>query len=425
MDYLNYLYGLRREGIKLGLDIMKSFVERIGNPQDSFRSIHVAGTNGKGSTAAIVYNIIGEKYRTGLYTSPHLIDFRERILLQKDFITESYMLDFVEKHYDLITELTVTNRNPTFFETTTAMAFSYFSDNDADFASIEVGLGGRLDSTNVITPEVSVITSIGYEHADRLGSSLEAIAYEKGGIIKKGRPVVLGDPKKEVLNTVRKLSVLRDSPLRTVDRNTSIEDLHADRNGMKFRLNTDIREYSIETGMNGLFQTRNIATAVLAAELLEDYGIGRKEITDGIRRSTYPARMETVSRDPFVMVDSAHNPPAAHALAESYRAVFQEKPHLLVGMLKDKDHYSYLRALSGISDSITLTRPEEPQRSASPLKLQKFAENLFSSVEVIEDPEAAYSSVKERYSNILVTGSIYLVGSIKDMEHSPVRPYLY
>lgn len=424
MDYLNYLYGLKREGIKLGLDIMSSFSERIGNPQERFRSVHIAGTNGKGSTAAILYNILSGKFRTGLYTSPHLIDFKERILFDGDFITDQYMTDFVREYYDLIMELSNTNRNPTFFEATTAMAFKFFADKDAEFASVEVGLGGRLDSTNIINPEVSVITSIGYEHASRLGSSLDTIAFEKGGIIKHAKPVVLGDSKPDVVRAIKKLCTLRECTLITVDSNASVEDIQMDRNGLKFKLNTDLRQYSIESGMKGVFQIRNIETAVLAAEQLEDSGIGRNEIIAGIKKSIYPARLETVRESPLVVIDSAHNPPAAHALVDSYSRIFKEKPHLLVGMLSDKDHYSYLKALSKLSDSITLTRPDDPGRSFSPFKLQAVAKDLFTETEVIEDPEAAYYAVRDKYASILVTGSIYLVGVIKRLEHSPIRPFL-
>ncbi len=424
MDYISFLYGLKREGIKLGLDIMKSFSQNLGNPQDSYRNVHVAGTNGKGTTAALVYNMLNEKYRTGLYTSPHLIDFNERVLFQKEFIDDGYIRQFVSDNFELIRELALTNRNPTFFETTTAMAFRYFADRDAEFASIEVGLGGRLDSTNILNPEVSVITSVGYEHADRLGTSLDSIAFEKGGIIKQGRPVVLGDTKKEVVSVIRKLSALRGSELKCVGSDSTFSDLEIGPEGTSFNLSTEKAEYRIKSRMIGRFQQYNIAAAVLAGELLEDYGMGKSQILKGVENTIWPARMEAVSRDPFVVVDAAHNPPAAHALASSYSALFKEKPHLVVGMLKDKDFYSFLKVMSEISDSITLTTPDEPQRSLPPQKLASTARKYFRDVEIVEDPVEAYSKARQNRKNILVTGSIYLVGIIKKLEHSPVIPYL-
>lgn len=424
MDYLEFLYGLKREGIKLGLDVMKAFMERLGNPQNTFRTVHVTGTNGKGSTSALVYNILSERFISGLYTSPHLVRFNERILLQKEYIPDSYVEEFLRKNMPAIEELRNINRNPTFFETTTAMAFSYFAENSAEYASIEVGLGGRLDSTNVVNPEVSVITSVGYEHADKLGSSLDAIAYEKGGIIKPGRPVILGDTKKEVVHTIRRLCTLRNSPLHLVDSEVTFSNISESSAGTRFTLGTEKREYTLESPMVGYFQKQNIATAVMAAELLEDQGVAAKHIATGVKNTVWPARMEILSSKPLIMVDAAHNPPAAHALSHSYRKIFQKRPHLLVGMLKDKDYYSVLRILSEVGDAITLTTPDEPQRALPPERLREFAEKFFSSVDVIEDPREAYLQLRDSGEDLLVTGSIYLVGIIKELERSSIKPYL-
>ena len=161
-ETLDYLYGLKREGIKLDLEATREFANHLGNPEKNFKNIHVAGTNGKGSISSYTYNILRQKYDTGLYTSPHLIDFNERFIFNKEMISNDYIASFINENRKYIEELGIKKRNPTFFETTTVMAFKYFSDKKADYASVEVGLGGRLDSTNIVNPEISIICQIGY-----------------------------------------------------------------------------------------------------------------------------------------------------------------------------------------------------------------------------------------------------------------------
>jgi dihydrofolate synthase/folylpolyglutamate synthase len=233
---LEFLYSLKREGVKLDLDIMREFAPRLGNPQDKFKSFHVAGTNAKGSVSSFIYNILRQKFSTGLYTSPHLVKFNERIVVDRDFITDEYMEDFMTKYLPIIIDLMKTRRNPTFFETTTLMAFDYFSNKKVQYGSIEVGLGGRLDSTNIIKPEVSVICNIGYDHFDRLGCTLDSIAYEKGGIIKEGRPVVLSDQKEEVVRTIRRISDLKNSRLFEVAKNSVARNIDEGIHGISFEV---------------------------------------------------------------------------------------------------------------------------------------------------------------------------------------------
>lgn len=420
--YEEFLYQLKREGIKLDLSVTEEFAEILGNPQNSFKSIHVAGSNGKGSVSAYIYNIIRQKYRTGLYTSPHLINFNERIVAGKESIPDSYIDKFLELHKDEIEELSKFDRNPTFFEVTTLMAFNYFKDTSCRYAAIEVGLGGRLDSTNIITPLVSAIAQVGYEHADKLGGSLTAISYEKGGIIKKGIPVVLSDNKPEVVRTLVSIAQRRNSPIYTVDGNTKIVDLEMSMDGNRFTLETPVTTYKIKSGMIGQFQVRNIACAVLAVEN-SGIKIGKRNIEKGISETRWPARMEIVRRDPMVMVDSAHNPPAAVAISTSLRKITDRKPLLLVGMLSDKDPFSFLSELRKISENIVFTTPEEPFRSIDPDRLNRLYGNLFEKSRSIKDPGEAYDYCLGKSEFILVTGSMYLVGLIKKIEKSPVIPY--
>lgn len=420
---LNYLYSLFREGVKLDLSVTREFSRRLGNPHDKFRSFHVAGTNGKGSTSSYIYNMITRKYSTGLYTSPHLIRFNERILLDRKPIDDEEIISFIAEHRGMIENLEKDRRNPTFFETTTIMAFNHFATKGAKFASVEVGLGGRLDSTNILTPEVSVITQVGYEHADKLGCSLTSIAGEKAGIIKNGVPVVLGDSKREVTETVRKIAEARDSKLIRVSESSEVSDLVQSIEGSTFTLSTPKREYSIKTEMIGRFQPQNIATAVLAVENSGVTGITKRDVEYGIKNTRWPGRIQVIRKDPLVIVDGAHNPPAANALRISLDDIGVKSPLLVVGMLSDKDHHSFLRTMRRISDRIIFTLPEEPSRALSLNKLRALSEGLFPNPVFIEDPLEAYEKSLGESDTVLVTGSLYLIGAIMKRENAPVMPY--
>ncbi len=422
-ETLNYLYNLKREGIKLNLDATRDFADRLNNPQNNFKSIHIAGTNGKGSISSYTYNILRQKYNTGLYTSPHLIDFNERFIFNREMISNEYIANFINENKKYIEELGIEKRNPTFFETTTVMAFKYFSDKKADYASIEVGLGGRLDSTNIINPEVSIIGQIGYEHYQRLGCSLTSIAYEKGGIIKENKPAVLLDNKPEVVKEIKKLSEIRNSKLILIDNYCRVSNLDYNISNLSFTLKTEYNEYDINTANSGLFQIKNIEAAISAIETLNENKINKKDIEKGINESRWPARFEVVSTDPLIIMDSSHNPPAANALVRSFKEIVNKKPLLLIGMLSDKDFFSYLSIMSNLSDSIILTRPDEPERSMDPYEIKKYANGLFKNITVIDDPIKAYDYAVKNSSCILVTGSMYLVGLLKKYIKSPVMPF--
>ena len=405
---LDYLYNLKREGIKMDLKATMDLASHLGNPQNKFKVVHIAGTNGKGSIASFIYNILRQKYKTGMYTSPHLLDFNERIMLGLDPIPDSYIIDFVKSNRNYIEELAAQYRNPTFFETTTVMAFKYFADNNADYAAIEVGLGGRLDSTNIVDPEVSIIAQIGYEHYQRLGCSLTSIAHEKGGIIKRDKPVVLLDNKPEVVAEIRKIADVRNSRLVKISEYCSVKNLKYSLDGMAFTLETPVEEYNIKTTNLGLFQIGNISSAVASMELLPQGSPGKDIIEKGIMESRWPSRFEVITRNPLVIMDSSHNPPAASALVETFRTFVKEKPLLLIGMLDDKDYFSYMSIMRKISDTVVLTTPNEPGRSIDPHALAAGIGNMFPHVRIIEDPVEAYNYAAASSQCILVTGSMYL-----------------
>jgi dihydrofolate synthase/folylpolyglutamate synthase len=420
---LDYLYNLKREGIKLDLTATRDFANHLGNPENKFKVIHIAGTNGKGSIASYVYNILRQKYKTGMYTSPHLLDFNERIIMDLNAIPDSYIIDFVNSNRNYIENLATKYRNPTFFETTTVMAFKYFADNNADYAAIEVGLGGRLDSTNIVTPELSIIAQIGYEHYQRLGCSLTSIAHEKGGIIKTGKPVVLLDDKPEVVAEIKKIADIRNSKLVKISDYCSINDLKFNLDGMSFILQTPLEEYNIHTSNLGLFQIKNISTAVASLETLTEGSPGKNAIEKGIMESRWPSRFEVISREPLVIMDSSHNPPAANALVETFSTFVDKKPVLLIGMLDDKDYFSYMSILRKLSDSVILTTPDEPSRSLSPDSIAAGIGHMFPNIKIIEDPVEAYNFAIQNYDCVLVTGSMYLVGVLKKYLNSSVRPF--
>lgn len=421
---LSSLYCLKREGIKLGLEIMQGFAPLLGNPQDDFSSVHVAGTNGKGSTSAFIYNILRQKSSTGLYTSPHLVRFNERILLDREFIDDSYIQDYLSRIMPMVESLKTENRNPTFFEVTTMLAFEFFSRKKAKFAAIEVGLGGRLDSTNILKPIVSVICNIGYEHADRLGCSLDSISMEKGGIVKPGVPFVLADDKPEVVRTLNKISQLRGSPMYRVNEKTSVKDLKMDASGTSFTVTGINDTYDVNSRMLGEYTVRNISAAVLAVELLNSDKISRKEIEKGIREAVWPGRMEVISSEPFILIDCAHNPPAARSLVSSYQKLFKKKSALLVGLLSDKDWYTVIRTLSEIADDVVFTTPDEPKRAVNPETLQKYCGSFFKHSKVIPDIAEAYDYIRNNYDSIVITGSVYLVGKIKEIDGSNLYPFV-
>ncbi|KAA8923526.1 folylpolyglutamate synthase/dihydrofolate synthase family protein [Thermoplasma sp.] len=411
LSNLDYLYGLKREGIKFDLDVMRNFADMLGHPENRFSSFHITGSNGKGSTSEFIYSILRQKFSAGLYTSPHLVRFNERIVVNDEMIPDRYIDSFIEKYKPMVEDLAKTNRNPTFFEVTTMMAFQYFSDMKIDYASVEVGLGGRLDATNIIKPLVSIITQVGYEHADKLGCSLTSIAYEKGGIIKEGRPIVLQDQKPEVVRTIKSISQVRGSPLVMLDP-SRIKNLTLSESGTAFDFEGINDSYHLETELIGEYQALNAATAVLAVEE-SGIDVDSSDIVRGIKNAKWPGRLEIINRNPLIIIDAAHNPPAVNKMVNTFRKVFNKKPMIVAGILSDKDSYAYFHVIRQISDRIIFTTPEEKERAVDPKKLYDLYGHLFTEARVIPDPIEAVSEAAKRSDFVLVTGSIYLIGTIK------------
>jgi len=371
---IEYLYNLQKYGIKFGLSKTSNLMKAFGNPHKGRKYIHIAGTNGKGSVAAFVASILKHAgIKVGLYSSPHLVRFTERFRINDEEIPR-------EKAAGLIDELmgvAVSDSPPTFFEATTAMAFLYFAREDTDIDIMEVGMGGRLDATNVITPLVSVITNISMEHQFFLGSRLLDIAGEKGGIIKEGVDLVTGATQPSVISLFKSICREKGSPMWRVG--TDIR-YRATRYGFHYK-GIKRRFNRLQLGLKGRFQARNAALALAAIELLEKHGfrISPGNVQEGLKDSGWPGRMQVVAENPTILLDGAHNPAAMKALARSIKAGFEYRRLILViGIMADKEIGKLLRGIVPIADYVFYTRPVY-SRAADP-------ENLMAEAAPLERP---------------------------------------
>jgi len=315
--------------------------EYVGNPERKFRSVHVAGTNGKGSTSHMLAAIFQEAgYKTGLYTSPHLKDFRERIRINGEFISEDFVVDFVERIRPLSEQM-----DPSFFEISVVMAYDYFAQQQVDIAIIEVGLGGRLDSTNIITPELSVITNIGYDHMNMLGNTLAAIAFEKAGIIKPGIPVVVGEHQPETAPIFEQRAHEEGAPIVFADQRRYVADWRYERHTLVAEVTTspvadDKLFYTLD--LPGIYQTKNLVTVLEAVHVLTGKGwkLEPKVVARALRQvkklTGLHGRWELIHEHPDVVLDVAHNEDGIRQLVRQIEVTDHEELHIVLGMVKDK-----------------------------------------------------------------------------------------
>ncbi len=419
-DSLNYLFGLQKHGIKFGLNSTENILARVGNPHRGLRFIHVAGTNGKGSTAAMLAEILqAHGFRTGLYTSPHLVRFTERFRLNGREVPAERILRVFEKIRSIIDDA----QPPTFFEVTTAMAFLYFAEEKADFVVAETGLGGRLDATNVIYPKVSVITNIGFDHQEYLGSTLASIAREKAGIIKDGVPVVTGALQPVVQGILKTTCMAKNSKLYRFK-----SDFKVRRNSDgTFRYRGIERQWpALALNLQGPHQAGNAALALAAAEVLEQKGLlslDEAAVKAGLAGVRWPARLEVLRKNPTIVLDGAHNAQGAESLRDSLRQCFQyDQLHLVLGIMADKDIRGILRRLLPMAQTAIFTQPRYA-RAADPEELRKMARPYIQRHYVIPDPASAVaqaSQMAEADDLICIAGSLYFAGEIKEIFGEPV-----
>lgn len=390
---LEHLYSLESSKFKLGLENIKSLLKKLGSPEKSLRYIHVAGTNGKGSVCAMLFSVLRQAgYNVGLYTSPHLKKFNERIRYNGIFITDREIVDYYIGMEDKIT-------NQSFFEITTAIAFMYFKDKRPDFVILEVGLGGRLDATNVVMPLISVITNIDYEHTNLLGNTMEKIAHEKAGIIKDNVPVVTGADG-AALATIKKIAMKMNAPLIKSKKFNKIN----------FRY------------LNGAFQQDNANTALAAIGALRKYHktkINDKEIIEGMENAKWPGRLQFIGKN--VLVDCAHNPNGIRALVKEIKLLNPNHNFssliIVFGVLKDKNAAEMLNLIFSLKPKLVIfTQPisDRALRLKELLNISKKINKSNIKIYTIKKPADALRFAKKMAKNdlIIVTGSIYLVGEL-------------
>lgn len=417
MDIIERIERYSRFGSKLGLARMDALLDRLGHPEKELKCIHIAGTNGKGSVSRLIYNgLLACGYDCCLYTSPFLEVFNERMEYNGRFISD----DELEKAGSIVLEeAEKLEESPTEFEVITCIAFVYFASLEPDFVILETGLGGRGDSTNVVTPLLSVITSISYDHTDRLGNTIEQIAGEKAGIIKPGIPVVANIDNRDALKVIARTCYSLNSPLN--DASKYKPAVHRkDLSGAQVSIVIDgIRYDDIIIQMAGDYQIENLITAVSAIENLRRrqlVSLDKEKLYTGLREAVQPGRFEIMGRKPYIILDGAHNPGGAKALADTVSEYFEKDRVLVVcGILADKDRDGILTQFLRISENYITTEPVS-QRKAS---CEELAEELKSrGVQAcsIRDAKAAYQKAMEeqdKYDCILFAGSLYLIGEIR------------
>jgi dihydrofolate synthase/folylpolyglutamate synthase len=418
-EAITWLYSFEQYGSKLGLERITELVHKLKNPQDNLDIIHVTGTNGKGSVCKFIGSILQQAgYTVGVYLSPHLQRFSERMTINNVEISEENIAQLVAKIKPVVEEMIDQGTQPTFFEIVTAMAFHYFSDHHVDYAVIEVGLGGRFDATNVVSPQVSVITNISLEHTDRLGDTIQAIAFEKAGIIKDHIPVVTA-AETSAREVIEKVAAEKNAPVKAINRDIW-KRVAADTKQQEFLIHGLFKDYTVTTALLGEFQGENIALALTTVEQLQMNGvyITDADIVKGILAAFNPGRMEIFSEKPTVLLDGAHNPAGIEMLKKTLNEDFTyDQLILILGILKDKDIDKMVATIVPLADSIIVTKSSNA-RACDPIFLKEKIENpgYARGVFVEESLPNAIEHARvlaQKNDMICITGSLFTVGEAR------------
>lgn len=432
-ETIDYLCKMQRHGIKPGLARMTSLLTLFDQPQQSYKSVHIAGTNGKGSTAAMVASVLEQAgYRVGLYTSPHLLDFSERIRINQHSISHDDIVNLTQRLREKLEESSpCLAEKITFFEFTTGLAFLYFAEQAVDIAVIEVGLGGRFDATNLIKPLVSSITNIEIDHEQYLGTTISEVAEEKAGIIKESVPLISTASQPEVISIIEEIARLKKAPLAKVGQATAAStSIHSGSNGLTKPIKlhySGLRDYIIELPLLGKHQIDNTTNSLGIIESLQTQGmvISENDIVEGLKKVRLEGRLEIIQKKPLILLDGAHNPAGARALGAFLEEVDPEhcdKHWLITGIMDDKKIADMISPLLNWTDAFVLTRPEIA-RSADPQKIGTITSSLMNQqdsrrqlITIKENVKDAISYVQSQIKPqdfLVITGSFYTVGEAK------------
>jgi dihydrofolate synthase/folylpolyglutamate synthase len=392
-----------------------AFCNRLDHPEKKFKSVHIAGTNGKGSTSHMLAAVLQQAgYKTGLYTSPHLKDFRERIKINGEMISEAEIVDFVKAHQDFILAL-----SPSFFEVTVAMAFEYFAQQNVDIAIIEVGLGGRLDSTNIISPELSIITNIGWDHMNLLGNTLPLIAAEKAGIIKPNIPVIIGEYQEEIISVFENKAKECNASFLLAENEWSVTDNQLSNHQRKLKINSAKNSYDLSLDLTGSYQIKNVKAVLSAVQILNKLGFEIKEadvvsaLADVKKLTGLMGRWQTLENNPLIICDTGHNLDGIKVVLENINQINYEKLHLIIGMVKDKDISKMLSLFPKNATYYFCSPNIERAKQATELQLE--ARNFGLIGDAYESVEQALLAAKKNANKkdfIFIGGSTFVVAEV-------------
>ena len=420
MEYqetLDWLFGLENMGIKLGLSRVRELLHDLGDPQKCYRSVHVAGTNGKGSVCAMTASVLqASDIRTGLYTSPHLVDFRERIMIDGEMISESEVVDLACEVREVgECSADAQDRPLTFFEVTTAIAFLYFARKGVQVAVIEVGMGGRLDATNVIAPDVCVITRISKEHVQYLGDTIAKIAYEKAGIIKPGVSIITAEDKPEVLKVLDSIARDKGTYLSLAGIDFEFHLKGGDRSGIAVHLDSIGRV--VQLPLLGEYQASNAAMACETALELRKRGlkISEEAIVEGLSKVVWPGRLEVIQDSPLVIFDVSHTPDGAKVAVEELLKIKRGHTTVVLGVLNDKDLDGIVKEFAKVADAVIAPMPKT-KRAFTAGQVRDVMLRYCEDVSINEDVGESLCQALGRSDNgdtVIVGGSLYTIGEAK------------
>ncbi|MBL7149847.1 MAG: bifunctional folylpolyglutamate synthase/dihydrofolate synthase [Candidatus Cloacimonetes bacterium] len=424
-EFLDYIYQRHSGNVKLGLDRINNILKEMNYPNLALKGIHIAGTNGKGSTAAMCEAMSLQYYlKTGLNTSPHLVDYRERIRLDGENINLKELINIYKKWGPVFEK-----HEASFFEITTAMAFNYFQANNVENAIFEVGLGGRLDGTNPFAATVSVITTISFDHTKSLGDTIEKIAYEKAGIIKENTPVVLGQMNRTSVEVIKKIAREKNAQVYEFGKDFEISDIHIDPNGSAFNYHDpQIELPGLTINLLGKHQPYNAAAAIKAFSLfLQKTGkpFDETKIRKALININWPGRMQIISKDPTVIIDGAHNEEGMRVLINNLEVLFPDKKIFFVlAILRDKNLEQIIRDVCSISYKIFISKNKSTRAAEieDQLNIAKKHHTNFETVMNVVDAAKQAISEADKEDIVIISGSLYTISEVlKEKEKLHLR----